>query len=54
MLQYKKPVDFCHEYSNISPAYHFLCSVVTLGVGEAGITASKSVGVFESYLSVPI
>lgn len=45
----QKAGGFCHEYSNISPAYHFLCSVVTLGVGEAGILASKSVGV-----SVPV
>lgn len=43
----KKEADgFGHEYSNVPPAYHFLCSVVTLGVGEARMRASKLVGGF--------
>lgn len=38
----QKASGFGHEYSNVPLTYHFLCSVVTPGVGEAGIAASEA------------
>lgn len=42
----QKASGFGHEYMNIHIAFHFLCSVVTQGVSEAGIMSSKPVGYF--------
>lgn len=35
---------FVHEYSKAALAYHFLCSVLTRSVGEAGSAASEPPG----------
>lgn len=35
---------FLHEYSKAALAYHFLCSVLTLSVGEAASAASEPRG----------
>lgn len=47
----EKASGFGDEYSNIPLAYDFLCSVVTLGVSEAGIMVLKAVG---GFCTVPI